>query len=74
MLTTRAALSKNGILDACSRRAEHAWLASRRAGRIRGGSTDDVFIAGQENRWFVEGMITRLIFGLIFAAGYVALV
>ena len=42
--------------------------------RAIGGSTHDAFIAAQENKWFVEGMITRLIFGLIFAAGYVVLV
>jgi nitric oxide reductase subunit B len=40
--------------------------------RAIGGSTH--LIAGQENRWFVEGMVTRFIFGLIFTAGYVALV
>ena len=42
--------------------------------RAIGGSTHAAFIAGQENRWFVEGMVTRFIFGLIFTAGYVALV
>jgi nitric oxide reductase subunit B len=42
--------------------------------RAIGGSTHDAFVAGQENRWFVEGMVTRLVFGLMFAAGYVALV
>ena len=42
--------------------------------RAIGGSTHDAFIAGQSNPWFVEGMITRFIFGLMFAAGYVALV
>jgi nitric oxide reductase subunit B len=42
--------------------------------RAIGGSTHDAFVAGQENRWFVEGMGTRLVFGLMFAAGYVALV
>ena len=42
--------------------------------RAIGGSTHEAFIAAQENPWFVEGMITRLIFGLIFAAGYVTLV
>ena len=39
--------------------------------RAIGGSTHEAFIAAQENPWFVEGMITRLIFGLLFAAGYV---
>jgi nitric oxide reductase subunit B len=42
--------------------------------RAIGGSTHAAFIAGQENPWFVEGMITRLVFGLVFAAGYIALV
>ena len=42
--------------------------------RAIGGSTHDAFIAGQTNPWFVEGMINRFIFGLLFAAGYVALV
>src|SRR5439155_14122507 len=42
--------------------------------RAIGGSTHEAFVAGQENRWFVQGMVTRLIFGLMFAAGYVALV
>jgi len=41
--------------------------------RAIGGSTLDAFIAGQENSWFVEGMIVRVIFGLVFAAGYVTL-
>ena len=42
--------------------------------RAIGGLTLDAFIAGQQSTWFVEGMITRFIFGLIFAGGYVALV
>ena len=42
--------------------------------RAIGGSTHAAFIAGQENQWFVEGMVTRLVFGFVFAAGYVALV
>jgi nitric oxide reductase subunit B len=42
--------------------------------RAIGGSTHDAFIAGQQNGWFVEGMTTRFIFGLCFAAGYAALV
>src|SRR5215472_12850601 len=41
--------------------------------RAIGGSTHEAFIAGQENPWFVQGMIMRVIFGLIFAAGYAAL-
>ena len=42
--------------------------------RAIGGSTHDAFVAGQESRWFVEGMVARFIFGLVFAIGYVALV
>ncbi|MGO9681284.1 MAG: cbb3-type cytochrome c oxidase subunit I [Beijerinckiaceae bacterium] len=42
--------------------------------RAIGGSTHDAFIAGQANPWFVEGMVTRFILGLVFAGGYVALV
>ena len=42
--------------------------------RAIGGSTHDAFVAGQENAWFVEGMVTRFIFGLVFAAGYLILV
>jgi nitric oxide reductase subunit B len=41
--------------------------------RAIGGSTHEAFVAGQENRWFVEGMVVRFIFALMFAAGYVAL-
>jgi len=41
--------------------------------RAIGGSTHQAFMLGQSNPWFVEGMITRFIFGLVFAAGYVAL-
>jgi nitric oxide reductase subunit B len=42
--------------------------------RAIGGSTHEAFMLGQDNHWFVEGMITRFIFGLMFVAGYVALV
>lgn len=42
--------------------------------RAIGGSTHAAFVAAQENKWFVEGMIGRLIFGFVFAAGYVVLV
>jgi nitric oxide reductase subunit B len=41
--------------------------------RATGGSTLQAYIAGQENHWFVEAMILRFVFGLVFAAGYVAL-
>jgi nitric oxide reductase subunit B len=42
--------------------------------RAIGGSTLEAFIAAQENPWFVLGMYTRFGFGLMFAAGYLALV
>src|SRR6516164_1377470 len=42
--------------------------------RAIGGSTHAAFIAAQENKWFIEGMIARLIFGFVFAIGYVVLV
>ena len=42
--------------------------------RAIGGSTLQAFIAGQENAWFVDGMIARLLLGLVFAAGYIVLV
>jgi nitric oxide reductase subunit B len=41
--------------------------------RATGGSTHQAFIAGQENPWFVDGMILRFVFGLLFAAGYALL-
>ena len=73
-------------MEVVIRRAEHwsRWHGGRPVGvglfaqafveRAIGGSTHDAFVAGQENRWFVEGMVTRLVFGLMFAAGYVVLV
>jgi nitric oxide reductase subunit B len=42
--------------------------------RAIGGSTLEAFIAGQENPWFMEGMVVRFILGLVFAAGYIVLV
>jgi nitric oxide reductase subunit B len=42
--------------------------------RAIGGSTHEAYLIGQANPWFVEGMISRFIFGILFAAGYVALV
>jgi nitric oxide reductase subunit B len=42
--------------------------------RAIGGSTLEAFIAGQENAWFMEGMVVRFLFGIVFAAGYVTLV
>lgn len=41
--------------------------------RAIGGSTFNAFVQAQSNPWFVEGMYTRLGFGLLFAAGYVVL-
>jgi len=42
--------------------------------RAIGGSTLEAFIAGQSSPWFVEGMVARLAFGVMFAAGYLWLV
>jgi nitric oxide reductase subunit B len=41
--------------------------------RAMGGSTFQAFMDGQTNKWFVEGIVMRLVFGLVFAAGYVVL-
>jgi nitric oxide reductase subunit B len=41
--------------------------------RALGGSTLEAFIAAQGSAWFVEGMIARIGFGVLFAAGYVML-
>lgn len=42
--------------------------------RAIGGSTLQAFIDGQSNPWFVQGIVMRLVFGLVFAAGYVLLI
>lgn len=42
--------------------------------RALGGSTHQAFMLAQEHPSFVAGMVSRFIFGLIFAAGYVLLV
>ncbi len=42
--------------------------------RAIGGSTLQAFITGQSSPWFVEGMVARLAFGVVFATGYVWLV
>jgi nitric oxide reductase subunit B len=42
--------------------------------RAIGGSTHEAYLVGQANPWFVEGMIFRFVFGIMFAAGYVALI
>jgi nitric oxide reductase subunit B len=42
--------------------------------RAIGGSTLQAFIEGQSNHWFMQGMMLRLAFGVIFAAGYLLLV
>ena len=41
--------------------------------RALGGSTWSSFIALQHRPWYIEGMWTRMVFGLVFAAGYVSL-
>ena len=41
--------------------------------RAMGGSTLQAFIEGQTNVWFVQGIVMRLVFGFVFAAGYLLL-
>ncbi|HWH48403.1 MAG TPA: hypothetical protein VN664_11420, partial [Burkholderiales bacterium] len=41
--------------------------------RAMGGSTLQAYMQGQTNVWFVQGIVMRLVFGLVFAAGYVVL-
>jgi nitric oxide reductase subunit B len=41
--------------------------------RAMGGSTLQAFMQGQTNVWFVQGIVMRAVFGLVFAAGYVVL-
>ena len=41
--------------------------------RAMGGSTLQAFMQGQSNIWFVQGIVMRVVFGLVFAAGYVML-
>jgi nitric oxide reductase subunit B len=41
--------------------------------RAIGGSTLQAFITAQSTPWFVEGMVGRLIFGAVFALGFVVL-
>jgi nitric oxide reductase subunit B len=42
--------------------------------RAIGGSTIQAFIDAQSNVWFLQGMNARLVFGVMFAIGYVVLV
>src|SRR5262252_1061894 len=42
--------------------------------RAIGGSTLQAFISGQENAWFIDGMVARFLLGIVFTAGYVVLV
>jgi nitric oxide reductase subunit B len=42
--------------------------------RAIGGSTLNAFISGQENAWFVDGMVARFLLAIVFSAGYVVLV
>ncbi|MGH8035290.1 MAG: cbb3-type cytochrome c oxidase subunit I, partial [Lysobacterales bacterium] len=42
--------------------------------RAMGGSTLQAFMEGQTNVWFVQGIVMRLVFGFVFAAGYVVLI
>jgi nitric oxide reductase subunit B len=51
-----------------------AGMAQAFYGRALGGSTLIGFVTASENPWFVSGMYARMLFGVIFAAGYVVLV
>ncbi|MBS0577778.1 MAG: cbb3-type cytochrome c oxidase subunit I [Proteobacteria bacterium] len=42
--------------------------------RAQGGSTLQAFVVASENQWFQSGMYARVIFGLLFAIGYLVLV
>src|SRR5499427_3882084 len=42
--------------------------------RAMGDSTLNAFISGQENAWFVDGMVARFLLAVVFTAGYVVLV
>ncbi len=42
--------------------------------RAIGGSTLQAFITAESSPWFTQGMVARLAFGVVFAAGYVCLV
>ena len=42
--------------------------------RAIGGSTLNAFISGQENAWFIDGMVARFLLAIVFSAGYVVLV
>jgi nitric oxide reductase subunit B len=49
-------------------------LPRRSSSDAIGGSTLEAFIAGQENAWFIEGMVFRFLLGIVFTGGYVVLV
>lgn len=51
-----------------------AGMAQAFYGRAIGGSTFSAFVDLQHQPWYVEGLWTRLIFGLVFAGGYIVLV
>jgi nitric oxide reductase subunit B len=42
--------------------------------RAMGGSTLHAFMEAQRNPWFVQGIVVRLAFGFVFAAGYALLI
>jgi nitric oxide reductase subunit B len=42
--------------------------------RAQGGSTLQAFVVASENHWFQSGMYVRLLFGIVFAVGYMILV
>jgi len=42
--------------------------------RAQGGSTLQAFVVASESHWFQSGMYARLVFGIVFAIGYMILV
>jgi nitric oxide reductase subunit B len=50
-----------------------AGIAQAFYGRAQGGSTLQAFVVASENHWFQSGMYARLVFGILFAVGYVVL-
>ena len=50
-----------------------AGIAQAMFERAQGGSTLQAFVVASENHWFQSGMYARLVFGGLFALGYIVL-
>ena len=50
-----------------------AGIAQAFIERAMGGSTLQAFMEASGNEWFVQGIVSRLAFGFVFAAGYLLL-